>query len=236
MQVEQKKQVSESFRLGALLAIVGGFLDAYTYICRGEVFSNSQTGNTVLVGLSLAQSDFKGALYHFVPVIAFIAGIILTEMIKSRVKPKPTFIHWRQIIIGAEIVILFIISFVPTGVYDVVVNVSISFICAMQVEAFRKVNGTNLSTTMCTGNLRTATEQIYISVVEKDKVKMKKSTQAYGIVCFFIIGASIGGILTNMYLEKSILVASGILCIVFLFMFKNSERDLLRQLEKYDNK
>ena len=106
----------------------------------------------------------------------------------------------------------------------------------MQVEAFRKVNGTNLATTMCTGNLRTATEQIYISVVEKDKVKLRKSTQAYGIVFFFIIGASIGGILTNMYLEKSILVASGILCIVFLFMFKNSERDLLRQLEKYDNK
>lgn len=234
MEVTHKKQVSESFRLGALLAIVGGFLDAYTYICRGEVFSNSQTGNTVLVGLSLAQSDFKEALYHFVPVIAFIVGIILTEMIKSRIKPKPTFIHWRQIIIGAEIVILFIIAFVPIGVYDIVVNVSISFICAMQVEAFRKVNGTNLATTMCTGNLRTATEQIYKSVVDKDKVKMRKSVQAYGIVFFFIIGACIGGILTNLYLEKAILVASGILCIVFLYMFKNSERDILKQMEKFD--
>ena len=58
MKNEHEKQMSESFKLGALLAIVGGFLDVYTYICRGQVFSNAQTGNIVLVGLSLAQSDF----------------------------------------------------------------------------------------------------------------------------------------------------------------------------------
>ncbi len=72
------------------------------------------------------------------------------------------------------------------GKYDVIVNISISFICAMQVEAFRKVNGTALATTMCTGNLRTATEQIFKLVVEKDKSKMRVSAQAYGVVIFLL--------------------------------------------------
>ena len=71
MKDANKKHISESFRLAALLALVGGFLDAYTYICRGEVFSNAQTGNIVLVGLALAENNFKNAIYHVLPVIAF---------------------------------------------------------------------------------------------------------------------------------------------------------------------
>ena len=31
-------QMSDSFRIGAMLAVVGGFLDAYTYLARGQNF------------------------------------------------------------------------------------------------------------------------------------------------------------------------------------------------------
>lgn len=234
MEGANKKHISESFRLAAVLALVGGFLDAYTYICRGQVFSNAQTGNIVLVGLALSKYNFKGIIYHFVPVIAFMLGVILTEIIKRRIKPRRTYIHWRQIVIGAEIIVLTIMAFIPMGKYDVIVNISISFICAMQVEAFRKVNGTALATTMCTGNLRTATEQIFKLVVEKDKSKMRVSAQAYGVVIFFIIGASMGGILTNIYWEKAVLVASAILFVVFIFMFRNIEKYILKELEQED--
>ncbi len=106
MEGANKKHISESFRLAAVLALVGGFLDAYTYICRGQVFSNAQTGNIVLVGLALAENNFINAIYHFLPVIAFMVGVIITETIKRKVKFKETFIHWRQIVIGAEIIIL----------------------------------------------------------------------------------------------------------------------------------
>ena len=118
MEGANKKHISESFRLAAVLALVGGFLDAYTYICRGQVFSNAQTGNILLVGLALAENNFINAIYHFLPVVAFIVGVIITETIKRRVKFKETFIHWRQIVIGAEIIILFAIAFIPMGRYD----------------------------------------------------------------------------------------------------------------------
>ena len=32
--MDKKEQMSESFRLGVLLAITGGFLDAYSYVAR----------------------------------------------------------------------------------------------------------------------------------------------------------------------------------------------------------
>ena len=54
--------MSESLLLGALLAVAGGFFDAYTYLCRGGVFANAQTGNIVLFGLELAQREWIRAL------------------------------------------------------------------------------------------------------------------------------------------------------------------------------
>ena len=44
------KQMSESFLTAAFLSLSGGLQDAYTYIYRGHVFANAQTGNIVLSG------------------------------------------------------------------------------------------------------------------------------------------------------------------------------------------
>lgn len=42
--MNKKVQISESIELGILLALSGGFMDAYSYIGRGGVFANAQTG------------------------------------------------------------------------------------------------------------------------------------------------------------------------------------------------
>ena len=44
-----------------LLAVVGGFLDTYTYFTRGGVFANAQTGNMVLLSIAAAQGKFLQA-------------------------------------------------------------------------------------------------------------------------------------------------------------------------------
>ncbi|MBC8862671.1 DUF1275 domain-containing protein, partial [Escherichia coli] len=46
----RSRQISESIGLGLLLALAGGFMDAYSYIERGQVFANAQTGNILLFG------------------------------------------------------------------------------------------------------------------------------------------------------------------------------------------
>ena len=40
-----KRPMSQSYIVGLLLAFAGGYLDVYTYVCRGGVFANAQTGN-----------------------------------------------------------------------------------------------------------------------------------------------------------------------------------------------
>ena len=59
----KEKQMSENFILGIMLALCGGFLDAYTYITRGGVFANAQTGNIVLMGINIAKGDFERVIH-----------------------------------------------------------------------------------------------------------------------------------------------------------------------------
>ncbi|MBR6692496.1 MAG: DUF1275 domain-containing protein, partial [Clostridia bacterium] len=40
-----KTSKTESHILGLLLASIGGIMDAYSFVCRGHVFANAQTGN-----------------------------------------------------------------------------------------------------------------------------------------------------------------------------------------------
>ena len=62
----------------------GGFLDAYTYLIRGGVFANAQTGNIVLLGVRLMEGDWGGAGHYLVPILAFAAGVLAAELIRGR--------------------------------------------------------------------------------------------------------------------------------------------------------
>ena len=66
------KQMSEAFINSALLALSGGFQDAYTYNTRDEVFSNAQTGNVVLMSQHFMTGDWKAGVRYLLPLIAFV--------------------------------------------------------------------------------------------------------------------------------------------------------------------
>ena len=55
MMLRSRKQMSETNMLMILLTISGGLQDAYSYFVRGEVFSNAQTGNIVLMSTYVAK-------------------------------------------------------------------------------------------------------------------------------------------------------------------------------------
>ena len=100
-----------------------------------------------------------------------------------------------------EIVLLIAAAFLPQSM-NTTVNIMISFICAMQVESFRKVRGSAFATTMCTGNLRSGTEQLVIWAQTGDRNAIRKTRNYYSIILFFILGGAIGA-LTTAKLAKS---------------------------------
>ncbi len=231
--MNNEKQMSETFLIGALLAVVGGFLDAYTYFGRGGVFANAQTGNIVLFGIKIAQGEFRGSIYYLIPIISFFLGIVVSEHIKARYRKNRT-LHWRQIVIVFEILVLITITMISQK-NNVIATTLVSFVCSLQVQSFRKIHGNSYTTTMCTGNLRSATENLYAYQTTKDREKLTKSLQYYGIITFFIIGAIIGTVLTKKYADNTVFFACGILVIVFIVLFFNKgSKDSYKLQSKLD--
>ena len=105
-------QTSETFLLSAILALSGGFQDAYTYNVRNEVFSNAQTGNVVLMSQNFMTGKWEAGLKYLFPLFAFALGVLIAEQIQHKYKYAKR-LHWRQGILGAEIIILFIVGFIP---------------------------------------------------------------------------------------------------------------------------
>lgn len=218
------KQMSDSFVLGSILALAGGFLDAYTYVCRGGVFANAETGNIVLMGLRLVEGDFVSALHYFIPIVAFACGILASELVREKFK-NINLLHWRQITVALEIAVLAGISFVPsTDINNIYTNSLAAFVSSLQVQSFRVISGISLTTTMCTGNLRSATEQLFRSVRKKDKTALSKAAKYYAIIGFFIAGAAAGAFITNLAGIKASLAAAAILAIPFCLMFIDFEK------------
>ncbi len=219
MKIEKNKiQTSETFVLSAILAMSGGFQDAYTYNVRKEVFSNAQTGNIVLMSQHIMMGELMKGLSYLFPVVAFALGVLVAERIGHRYKGAKR-IHWRQIIVAIEIVILFAVGFIPER-YDMLATMLVSFSCSMQVQAFRKVNGYGYASTMCIGNLRSGTESLSIYLREKQHGALKKAAHYYGIIFIFAIGAGVGGICSLHIGIRAIWISSILLAIVCAMMMK----------------
>ena len=80
--------MSESIRLGIILALSGGFMDAYSYMCRGKVFANAQTGNILLFGIYMSERQWDMAIRYLIPVIAFVTGIGVADLVRMKMKEK----------------------------------------------------------------------------------------------------------------------------------------------------
>ncbi len=212
-------QRSESLSVGALLALVGGFLDAYTYFSRGGVFANAQTGNMVLLGLRLSAGRWDEAMYFLFPIIAFAAGVLLAELVQSFMKSN-RIVHWRQIIISLELILLFSIGFVSDGPLNPYVNITVSFVCALQVESFRTMHGLTYATTMCTGNLRSGTELLFRYLKDKNRTLLISSLKYYSIILFFISGAIVGMFVTRSVGEPAVWVPCALLMLVLILLHK----------------
>ena len=219
--IRKPKQMSESMILGVVLTLAGGFQDAYSYNCRGQVFANAQTGNIVLLGQNIASGNFQNALHYLFPLLAFLAGVYLSEWVRELCKSFQK-LHWRQIVLAFEIVMLAIAGLLPQSL-NVVSNVLMSFACAMQVDSFRKFRGIPCATTMCIGNMRSGTELLCRYHITKDPELKRKSLHYYFIILVFAIGAAIGAVASQKVGNPAIWIAAGLMLLGFILMFVKEE-------------
>ena len=209
-------QKSESLQIMFILTLIGGFLDSYSYVTRGGVFAFAQTGNLVLLSINICYGNLDKIVSYVMPIIAFILGTTLVRIFEKKHKYMKI-VHWRQVIIVFEGIILALVGFIPENL-NKLACLLISFVCAMQIEAFRRFNGVDLMTTMCTGNLKKATDKLIDYLYTKDNNLLKASFTTYSAILIFILGCIIGTLTSIVYSTKSILVLPVIILIAFIIM------------------
>ena len=197
-------QTSESITVGLFLALSGGFMDAYSYINRGKVFANAETGNIILMTLKICEGKFLESVNYLIPITSFAIGVAISEIIKRR-KEKINMIHWRQIPLLLEIVAFIVVAFLPQDM-NKIANSIISLVSGVQFSTFPKIRDVVIATTMCTGNLKSGTQNLY-----------------RGIILIFIVGTALGYFAVGLFNEKAILIAAVMLTMIFLMMFKEFE-------------
>ena len=216
-----KLQRSESLEIGILLAISGGLMDAYSYLFRGEVFANAQTGNILLFSVNLAQGNWAIALQYACPVTAFSCGIALAAILRHICPSKKT-LHWRQYCVLFEALVLFGVAWIPQT-SNLLANSLISLACGAQVESFRKIADASVATTMCIGNLRLAIHDAIaygFTGVLKEKVSAQVSA---AMIVSFAIGAVLGNSLIAKIGTYAILGSTTILLCCFVSMFMSPD-------------
>ena len=213
----------ETLPLGLLLALAGGSLDCYTYLNRGQVFATAETGNLVMMGARLALGDWVQALHYLPPILAFAAGVLATELLRSLLQRWKLPLDWRKWILLLECAVVAAVALLPLGRWDLLANGLISFTSAMQVESFRVINGCACATTMCTGNLRSAAERFYLFWTTGDPSRRTESLHYCGIILSFIGGAALGTFCCRLFAGQAVLICCGFLLLAFGMMsFRNS--------------
>ena len=129
-----------------------------------------------------------------------------------------------------EIVMLLIVGFLPVNyAVNPLANAMTSFACAMQVQAFRKVNGYAYASTMCIGNMRSGMEALSAYTRTGNRELLLKTGQYFLVILTFFLGAGIGGALAETGGRRMIWISCALLIVSFLLMFLRSEEEKMEE-------
>ena len=214
-----------------VLMVVAGFFGAYTYLLRGNVFCNAQTGNVVLMGMALGAGKWKEALYYLIPIFAYTLGAFISELLPNPVKHHLP-VRWDTLLIVIEMLVVLALGFVPLSAPVQIAQVTINFVASMQYNTFRQAEGVPMATTFATNHIR----QFGIGLAKEishfrleDKTHRKKLREHLAMLLFFLAGAIIGTLLCNLAEEKAIwatLLPLGVLLGIFLYADFVGEKNL----------
>ena len=225
--LNKKKDIHilETIYIASMLSMVCGYVDAYTYITKDGIFAYAQTGNIIFLAMNLAKGNFYGVIDYLFPILSFICGIWFAQFIKKITNGRHI-MEWGYIILLINTIIFFMVGLFSKNFPNALMVSSVSFISAVHMSTFNKVEGLSYVSTLCTGNLRSASEHLFNYFFNKNKNKKEENIKSgkngliyLTVILSFTFGAYLGSLFTNKFGTKSVWIAAGVLMFVNSFMF-----------------
>lgn len=134
-----------------LLCLACGIVDAVGYLRHG-IFAANMTGNTVLLGLSLAQLEWGRALDRAVPLLVFFLGALLARLLLVRTGRRP----WIPLLLGAALIVLALAAMPDSKFFLLLITLAMG----VQSTAITQFAGVTLSTVVITSTMARIAEAL----------------------------------------------------------------------------
>ena len=202
-------------RVFALMIAFGGFLGAYTFVQKGGVFCNAQTANFVMFAVQIGTANWMKALYYLIPISAYLLGTVISELLPKHIN-KFELMRWDKFFVGAEMLCVLAIGFVPDSAPPQICQVFVNFIASMQFNTFRQAKKIPMATTFCTNHLRQTGVHLVKWLRKRDDAAKEKFLMHALMITSFVFGGIASACLCTRFFGKAIWFSEILLFIVFI--------------------
>lgn len=215
-----RKISRQSKRLALFLTFCAGYVDAYTFIVRGNTLVAGQTGNVVFLSVGLIQHNVSDASAKVMTLLAFMMGVFLLTVYKEKLR-----IVKKPILSLIPLAVLsIIIGFVPLSVDNIYLVPPLAFCMGLVTTAFGEVSGIAYNNAFMTGNIKRTMLAFGDYFRTKHTPFLREALIFVSLLTSFVLGVVFSAYLTIYYQEKTILGISLMMSIFYLSMLFASWR------------
>lgn len=195
-----RKSLWAQGRLAALLASVGGYVDAYAFL-NYKVYVSFMSGNTAQTGLQAGLAKIGLAVHNLLPVPAFVLGVFFGTLVLHFRAPKPRRLLYM-------LVAAFLFASIGCAYIDCAVNrvaiVFLSFGMGAMNTIVTRVGEQPVSLGYVTGCLNNLAQHLALAVKRlpvpnaqgAGDTHVERATVLASIWAAFLMGALLGGAMT----------------------------------------
>ncbi|WP_407889141.1 YoaK family protein [Levilactobacillus sp. N40-8-2] len=212
----------EQLLFGCGLTMVAGALDAYSYLEHGAVFAGLQTGNLILLGVSLGHFQLAVVGRYLASLLAFVVGTIIVRMVqhfleKSRVSSQ-------LVVLGYMLVLLMTALLLNNQLPSALVAALLSLAAAAELQEFRQIKGAPFTPLMMTGNVRNISESLYDGLRYRNREARTKALDTGALMLSFIGGALIVAAFTSFMAAYALLLPAALVVALLVWLYQQTRR------------
>ena len=209
-----RKISRQSKRLALFLTFCAGYVDAYTFIVRGNTLAAGQTGNVVFLSVGLIQHNVSDASAKVMTLLSFMMGVFLLTLYKEKLR-----IVKKPILSLIPLAVLsIIIGFVPLSVDNIYLVPPLAFCMGLVTTAFGEVSGIAYNNAFMTGNIKRTMLAFGDYFRTKHTPFLREALIFVSLLTSFVLGVVFSAYLTVFYHEKTILGVPVMMSIFYLSM------------------
>lgn len=141
------------------------------------------------------------------PIGAYFFGSFLSEWMGKTIK-RMHFLRWDTLLIALEICAVVFLAFMPAAWPDQICQVTLNFVCAMQFNTYRQMEGVPAATTFVTNHIRQIGSNLAKLARHPEDHGLRRKVKAHtSLLLCFTAGAVISTVLCEAFSYRSLLGA-----------------------------